>query len=297
MHITVLLLLLLSFGPLLWTLTRLMMRLILLPLMFHLPPLPAATDVPSSSTAPTTTATPTDASSSKIVDAIAALFTHMNVFHMDLVERIGLVHERVDLIVERHTHDIVSIHDMLLALSHQHTEFITEANDFINSIYRRTPTEAWYADQVCDDFSSSIEPCEEVLNASESAMLVIESLDSPLIKLPCDMVIRHELELDHAPCDVTSHIFDIVENLTEDPLPLFPQVDELSIGLLEDYLPCDLSSPTVDMVEIPLVVPFRETQPIFEDVALMDYPSFDSPCAFEMDPVPCDDPLPIWDEE
>ena len=44
------------------------------------------------------------------------------------------VHEQVNIIVERQTHDIVAICDTLSALSRQHTEFIAEVNDFINSI-------------------------------------------------------------------------------------------------------------------------------------------------------------------
>ena len=60
----------------------------------------------------------------------------MNVIHTNLIERIGLVHERVDLIVKRQAHDIVAIHDTLLALSCRHMEFITEVNDFITSIRR-----------------------------------------------------------------------------------------------------------------------------------------------------------------
>ncbi|GFZ05233.1 hypothetical protein Acr_17g0008050 [Actinidia rufa] len=95
---------------------------------------PTATDVPSTSTAPPIAVDLAAASTSKIADAITALFTHMNVIHMDLVEHIGLVHERVDLIVERQAHDIVYIHDTLSVLSRRHTEFITEVNDFINSI-------------------------------------------------------------------------------------------------------------------------------------------------------------------
>ena len=61
----------------------------------------ADTDAPFTSTAPPAAVDPVAASNSKIVDDIAALFTHMNVIHTDLVERIRLVHERVDLIVER----------------------------------------------------------------------------------------------------------------------------------------------------------------------------------------------------
>ncbi|GFS34422.1 hypothetical protein Acr_00g0033940 [Actinidia rufa] len=48
-----------------------------------------APDVPSTSFAPLSTANPAASSNSKIADAIAALFMHMNVIHMDLVERIG----------------------------------------------------------------------------------------------------------------------------------------------------------------------------------------------------------------
>ena len=58
-----------------------------------------------------------------------------------------------------------------------------------------------------------------------------------------------DLELDHPSCDGISHIFYIVETLTEDPLPLLPQFDELSIGLSNDSLPCDFSSPTLDMAK------------------------------------------------
>ena len=58
----------------------------------------------------------------------------MNVIHTDLVERIGQVHERVDLIVECQEHDIKAIYDTLSAFSRRHTKFITEVNDFINSI-------------------------------------------------------------------------------------------------------------------------------------------------------------------
>ncbi|GFZ19618.1 hypothetical protein Acr_28g0003230 [Actinidia rufa] len=90
-----------------------------------------ATDPPSTSNAPHA-ATDLVASILKIVDAIAALFTHMNVIHTDLVEGIGLVHKRVDLIVGRQAHDIVSI----ATLFRRHTEFITEVNDFINNIRR-----------------------------------------------------------------------------------------------------------------------------------------------------------------
>ena len=76
---------------------------------------PASTDVPSSSTAPPPAATAT--SDLTITDANATLFTHMDVIHKDLVECIGQVHERVDLIVEHQEHDIKAIRDTLLALS------------------------------------------------------------------------------------------------------------------------------------------------------------------------------------
>ena len=99
-------------------------------------PPPTSIDVPSSSTAPLAT-TAIATSKPIIIDAIAALFAHMDVIHKDLVDRIGQFHERVDLIVERQKHDIKAIHDTLSALSRWHTEFITEVNDFINSIRRR----------------------------------------------------------------------------------------------------------------------------------------------------------------
>ena len=79
-------------------------------------PPPATTDLPSNFVAPPP-ATPIIASDSKIVDAIAAIFAHMNVIHKDLVEHIGQVHERIDLIVERQEHDIKAIRDTLSALS------------------------------------------------------------------------------------------------------------------------------------------------------------------------------------
>ncbi|GFY93378.1 hypothetical protein Acr_08g0017740 [Actinidia rufa] len=60
----------------------------------------AATDIPSTSTAPPVATPSTGIVDSKIVDAIAALFAHINVIHLDWVQRIGLVHERVDRIVE-----------------------------------------------------------------------------------------------------------------------------------------------------------------------------------------------------
>ena len=89
---------------------------------------PATLDVPSTSSAP-----PAAASNSNIVDAIVALFTHMNVIHTDLVKCVGQVHEHVDLIVERQVYDIVVTRDTLSALSRRHIEFITEVTDFINS--------------------------------------------------------------------------------------------------------------------------------------------------------------------
>ena len=95
---------------------------------------PPPTDIPCTSTALPPAAASTVASNSKITDAIVVLFTHMNVIHTDLIEHIGLVHERVDLIVERQANDIVAICETVSALSRRHTEFIIEVNDFINSI-------------------------------------------------------------------------------------------------------------------------------------------------------------------
>ncbi|GFZ09968.1 hypothetical protein Acr_21g0005670 [Actinidia rufa] len=61
----------------------------------------AATDLPSASTTPLpVVASSSTATGSRITDAIAALFAHMNVIHTDLVEHIRQVHEHVDLIVE-----------------------------------------------------------------------------------------------------------------------------------------------------------------------------------------------------
>ena len=97
----------------------------------------AAPDVPSTSSTPLADDDLATVSNSKIADAIAALFTHMNVIHTDLVERIGQVHECVDLIVEHQVHDIVVIRDTLSVLSRRHTKFITGVNDFINSIRRK----------------------------------------------------------------------------------------------------------------------------------------------------------------
>ena len=105
------------------------------------PPPPVATDILSTSTAHPPTAPVAAAwaaaSDSRIADAIVALFVHVNVIHVDLVERIGLVHERVDLIMEHQAHDIKAIRDTLSTLSHQHMEFIKEVNDFITSIRHR----------------------------------------------------------------------------------------------------------------------------------------------------------------
>ena len=99
-------------------------------------PPPVTTDIPFTSTAPPPAAPSTGTTDSRIANAIAALFAHINVIHSDLIERIGLVHEQVDLIVERQAHDIVAIRDTLSVLSRRHTEFIMEVNDFINSIRR-----------------------------------------------------------------------------------------------------------------------------------------------------------------
>ena len=74
---------------------------------------PVALDILSTSFAPPPPPPPPPASNSKIVDAIAALFTHTNVIHTDLVEHIGQVHEHI---MERQEHDIVAIHDTLSAL-------------------------------------------------------------------------------------------------------------------------------------------------------------------------------------
>ena len=63
------------------------------------------------------------ASNSNIADAIATLFTHMNVIHTDLIKRIGQTHKQIDLIVERQMHDNMAIHNTLSALSLRHTEF------------------------------------------------------------------------------------------------------------------------------------------------------------------------------
>ncbi|GFZ11379.1 hypothetical protein Acr_22g0007770 [Actinidia rufa] len=105
----------------------------------HLPvevvPPPAATDIPSTSIAPPSSALA--AFDPKYADVIVALFTHIDVIHKDLIKRISLVHEHVDLIVERQEHDIKAVRDTLSTLSQHHSEFITKVNDFINSIRRR----------------------------------------------------------------------------------------------------------------------------------------------------------------
>ncbi|GFZ12750.1 hypothetical protein Acr_23g0011350 [Actinidia rufa] len=87
--------------------------------------------------APFTFAASAHASTSSITATIVALSSQMTAIHTDLVERIGLVNERVNLIVERQAHDIVSIRDTLSALSRRHTEFIIDVNDFIRSIRGR----------------------------------------------------------------------------------------------------------------------------------------------------------------
>ena len=79
------------------------------------PPL-VSTDVPSSSTVPPA-ATTIDTYDPTITDAIAILFAHMDVIHKDLVERMGQVHERVDLIIEHQERDIKAIYDTLSVLS------------------------------------------------------------------------------------------------------------------------------------------------------------------------------------
>ena len=67
-------------------------------------------------------------------------------------------------------------------------EFVEEM--FNEPFPDRTPREAWYAfDQVCDDFSSSIEPCNETLNAFESPVMFIEPMDLLVVELPCDLVV------------------------------------------------------------------------------------------------------------
>ena len=93
---------------------------------------PPTSVVPSSSTTPSNAAP--IAFDPSLATAITALVTHMDVIHKDLVERIGQVHERVDRIVERQEHDIKTIWDTLSTLSQRHSEFITNVNNFIQSI-------------------------------------------------------------------------------------------------------------------------------------------------------------------
>ncbi|GFY95024.1 hypothetical protein Acr_10g0004090 [Actinidia rufa] len=76
---------------------------------------------------------------SALTTAITSLVAHMDKIHKDLIERIGLVHERVDHIAERQELDIKAVRDTLSALSQRHTEFITDVNEFIQSICRRVP--------------------------------------------------------------------------------------------------------------------------------------------------------------
>ena len=71
-------------------------------------PHPAATNMLCTFTAHPPITASTVAFDSKIVDAIAVLFAHMNVIHTDLIERISLVHEQVNLIVECQAYDIVA---------------------------------------------------------------------------------------------------------------------------------------------------------------------------------------------
>ena len=85
-------------------------------------PLPT-TAILSTSTASSSVASV--ASDHNIATAIATLFAHMDVIHKDLVERIGQVHERVDLIVERQDYDSKVVRDTLSALSQCHSKFIT----------------------------------------------------------------------------------------------------------------------------------------------------------------------------
>ncbi|GFZ06455.1 hypothetical protein Acr_18g0006250 [Actinidia rufa] len=68
---------------------------------------------------------------------ISSLVAHMDMIHKDLIERIRLVHERVDRIAERQELDIKAVRDTLSALSQRHTEFITDVNEFIQSFRRR----------------------------------------------------------------------------------------------------------------------------------------------------------------
>lgn len=81
--------------------------------------------------------TGSSASDPSIAAAVSALIAHMDGIHKDLVERISLVHERVDRVVERQELDIKAVRDTLSALSQRHNEFISEVNEFIRSIGRR----------------------------------------------------------------------------------------------------------------------------------------------------------------
>ncbi|GFZ21725.1 hypothetical protein Acr_29g0008870 [Actinidia rufa] len=60
-------------------------------------------------------------STSALTAAIASLVAHMDKIHKDLIERIGIVHERVDRIAERQELDIKVVPDTLSALSHSVT--------------------------------------------------------------------------------------------------------------------------------------------------------------------------------
>ncbi|GFZ18467.1 hypothetical protein Acr_27g0002060 [Actinidia rufa] len=93
---------------------------------------PPTKDVPSTSTDPTVAAPATIDPS--IAADIVTLVAHMDEIHKDLVERIGQVHERVDRIAECQKLNIKAVQDTLSALSQRHSEFITDVNDFIQSI-------------------------------------------------------------------------------------------------------------------------------------------------------------------
>ncbi|GFY93077.1 hypothetical protein Acr_08g0014730 [Actinidia rufa] len=95
-------------------------------------------DVLSSSTAPVATA-PASFDPS-IVIALATLVAHMDGIHKDLVDHIGQVHERVDRIAKHQELDIKAVQDTLSALSQRHSEFITDVNDFIQSIHHQWVT-------------------------------------------------------------------------------------------------------------------------------------------------------------
>lgn len=77
------------------------------------------------------------ASSSPVLFSIAALSAQLSGIHSDLVERIGMAHERIDLIVECQARDIICVKDTLAMLSRRHNDFISDVNDFIRSIRRR----------------------------------------------------------------------------------------------------------------------------------------------------------------